>query len=86
MKMGFFVYTTARRFSLLHIDADRNRTRQPAASATLAAGWRVANFVNVHGIQFVASILKDKLPIELSKDEFLVVKLSQKDKLFKIEG
>ena len=46
---------------------------------------RIANLVNTKGIQFVASILKDKLPDELNKDEYVVVKLSQKDKLFRIE-
>jgi uncharacterized protein YydD (DUF2326 family) len=45
---------------------------------------RIANFVNSKGIQYVASILKDKLPIELNKDEYIVLKLSQKDKLFRI--
>ncbi len=47
---------------------------------------RIANLVNAKGIQFIASILKDKLPEELNKNEYVVVKLSQKDKLFKIEG
>lgn len=46
---------------------------------------KIANFVNSKGIQFVASILKDKLPVELNKDEYMAVKLSQKDKLFRIE-
>ncbi|RZB30342.1 MAG: hypothetical protein SRB1_02622 [Desulfobacteraceae bacterium Eth-SRB1] len=46
---------------------------------------RIANLVSANGIQFVASILKDKLPNELNKDEYIVVKLSQKDKLFRIE-
>ena len=46
---------------------------------------RIANLVNAKGIQFVASILKDKLPNELNKDEYVVLKLSQKDKLFRIE-
>ncbi len=46
---------------------------------------RIAHFVNTNGIQFVASILKDKLPDELDKDEYVVVKLSQDDKLFRIE-
>lgn len=36
-------------------------------------------------VQFVASILRDKLPSELNKDEYFVVKLSQADKLFRIE-
>ncbi|MBN1830256.1 MAG: DUF2326 domain-containing protein [Deltaproteobacteria bacterium] len=46
---------------------------------------RIAHFVNTKGIQFVASILKDKLPSDLNKDEYVVVKLSQDDKLFGIE-
>lgn len=37
-------------------------------------------------IQFVASILRDKLPIELNQEKFIVVKLSQDDKLFRIES
>jgi len=45
----------------------------------------IADLVNAKGIQFVASILKDKLPTELNKDEYVVLKLSQEDKLFRIE-
>lgn len=37
-------------------------------------------------VQFVASILRDKLPPELDQDEFVVVRLSQSDKLLRIEG
>ena len=37
-------------------------------------------------VQFVASILRDKLPPWLNSEEFFVVKLSQTDKLFRIEG
>lgn len=37
------------------------------------------------GIQYVASILKDKLPKELNKDEYVILKLSQGNKLFRIE-
>lgn len=47
---------------------------------------KIAKFVNVKGIQFVASILKDKLPVELNKDDYVALKLSQEDKLFRIEG
>jgi uncharacterized protein YydD (DUF2326 family) len=36
-------------------------------------------------VQFVASILRDKLPEELNQDKYFVVKLSQDNKLFKIE-
>ena len=37
-------------------------------------------------VQFVASILRDKLPPELNEDRFVVLKLSQDDKLFRIEN
>jgi hypothetical protein len=47
---------------------------------------KIADFVNENNIQFVASILKDKLPIEINLEKFFVVKLSQKDKLFRIEN
>lgn len=46
----------------------------------------IANLVNENNIQFVASILSDKLPQELNKEEYIVVKLSEDDKLFKIEA
>ena len=46
---------------------------------------KIANLVNAKGIQFVASILKDKLPNELNRDKYVVLKLSQDDKLFRIE-
>ncbi len=45
----------------------------------------IANFVNSKKIQFVASILKDKLPAQLNKEEYIILKLSQQTKLFKIE-
>lgn len=45
----------------------------------------IANLVQEKGIQFIASILKDKLPEELNKDEYVILKLSQTDKLFRIE-
>jgi len=38
---------------------------------------KIAQLVNSKGIQFVESILKDKLPEELNREEFFVVKLSQ---------
>jgi len=47
---------------------------------------KIAEFVNKNNIQFVASILKDKLPEELNKEEYFVIKLSDTDKLFKIEN
>ncbi|MBU0534113.1 MAG: DUF2326 domain-containing protein [Candidatus Omnitrophica bacterium] len=47
---------------------------------------KIAELVNQNKIQFVASILKDKLPEELNNEDYFVVKLSQKDKLFRIEN
>jgi len=47
---------------------------------------KIADFVNSNKIQFVASILKDKLPEELKDEKYFVVKLSQQEKLFKIEN
>jgi uncharacterized protein YydD (DUF2326 family) len=45
---------------------------------------KIADFANRNNIQFVASILKDKLPVELNNEDYFVVKLSQDDKLFRI--
>ena len=47
---------------------------------------KIAELVNRSNIQFVASILKDKLPPELNKDDYFLVKLSQREKLFRIEN
>ena len=47
---------------------------------------KLAEIANRENIQFVASILEDKLPAELRNDDFYVVKLSQNDKLFRIEN
>ncbi|MDX2002683.1 MAG: DUF2326 domain-containing protein [Chitinophagales bacterium] len=47
---------------------------------------RIANFVNKNNIQFVASILKDKLPDELNNEDYFVLTLSQENKLFRIEN
>ncbi|WOA52844.1 DUF2326 domain-containing protein [Dickeya solani] len=48
---------------------------------------RIANLVERYKsqIQYVASILKDKLPKELNDERNFIVKLSQEDKLFRIE-
>lgn len=47
---------------------------------------QVADFLEDKDIQLVISILKDKLPNELNKEDYFIVKLSQKDKLFRIEN
>jgi len=46
---------------------------------------RIAQLVDKEKIQFVASILKDKLPNELNQEKYFVIRLSQDDKLFRIE-
>lgn len=45
----------------------------------------IARMVNARNIQFVASILEDKLPKELRTEEDIVLRLSPTDKLFRIE-
>lgn len=45
---------------------------------------KIAEFVNDSNIQFVASILKDKLPVELNDEKYFIVTLSQSEKLFKV--
>jgi uncharacterized protein YydD (DUF2326 family) len=47
---------------------------------------KIANLVNDSSVQFVASILKDKLPEELNRQEYFIVELSEDNKLFKIEN
>jgi len=47
---------------------------------------QIAKLVNENNIQFVASMLKDKLPDELNNEDYFVIKLSEDDKLFKIEN
>lgn len=43
------------------------------------------DYVSDQNVQFVASILKDKLPDKLRKEEFYVIELSQDNKLLRIE-
>lgn len=47
---------------------------------------KVSEFAKKNNIQFVISILKDKLPEGLEDEGYVVVRLSQEDKLFKIEN
>jgi uncharacterized protein YydD (DUF2326 family) len=47
---------------------------------------KISEFVSRNNIQFVISILRDKLPQELNNEHYFVVRLSQTSKLFKIEG
>lgn len=47
---------------------------------------KIANLVREKGVQFVASILHDKLPPELDDEKNFAVKLSQTDKVLRIES
>lgn len=46
---------------------------------------KIADLVNKSDIQFIASILKDKLPDELNNEDYFVLELSEDNKLFRIE-
>ncbi|MCW3789377.1 DUF2326 domain-containing protein [Plebeiibacterium sediminum] len=46
---------------------------------------KIADLVNKSDIQFVASILKDKLPDELNNEDYFILELSEDNKLFRIE-
>ena len=46
---------------------------------------KIARLAKDSNIQFIASILKDKLPDELKAEANFILKLSQHDKLFRIE-
>ncbi|WP_322906677.1 DUF2326 domain-containing protein [Paenibacillus campi] len=46
---------------------------------------RVSQFAKDNKIQLVFSILKDKLPSELNSSEHIILRLSDQDKLFRIE-
>lgn len=46
---------------------------------------KIRDLVEKHNIQFVASILRDKLPTELNNPEYFIVELSETNKLFRIE-
>lgn len=47
---------------------------------------KIARLADREKVQFVASILKDKLPAELNNERFFALKLTQTDKLFRIES
>ena len=44
------------------------------------------NYIKDKNIQVILSILSDKIPRELNTDDFVVLRLSQENKLFKIEN
>ncbi|HFF9317478.1 DUF2326 domain-containing protein [Clostridium perfringens] len=47
---------------------------------------KISKYIENKNIQLIISILEDKLPIELKDEKYYVVKLSQDEKLFKIEN
>ncbi|MET3696659.1 uncharacterized protein YydD [Bacillus oleivorans] len=47
---------------------------------------KVSDFIKDKNIQLVFSILKDKLPDKLNNEDYIVLRLSQNNKLFKIEN
>ncbi len=46
---------------------------------------KIAEYVSLNNIQFVASVLRSKIPVEINKEENIILKLSQAKKLFMIE-
>ncbi|MCP1157001.1 DUF2326 domain-containing protein [Bacillus infantis] len=46
---------------------------------------KVSNYIKDKDVQLIFSILKDKLPAELDNEENIIIRLSQENKLFKIE-
>ncbi|PGD60760.1 hypothetical protein COE84_26655 [Bacillus wiedmannii] len=46
---------------------------------------KVKDFIKDKNVQLIFSILEDKLPTELNNEKNIIIRLSQKEKLFKIE-
>ena len=46
---------------------------------------KISEIIEQYNIQFVASILKDKIPSEWHSKDYFILELSQNDKLFRIE-
>jgi len=47
---------------------------------------KIANIVNQNNIQFITSILRDKLLAELNDNSYIILSLSESDKLFRVEN
>ena len=71
----------ARQENIPHLDFILNDKKELMSDNQLI---RISEIVEEHNIQFVASILRDKLPAEINQPERFVVELSQDDKLFRI--
>lgn len=72
----------ARKNNIPHLDFLLNDKKELMHGNQLK---RVSNFAKTNKIQLIFSILKDKLPAELDNNDHIVLTLSDKDKLFKIE-
>lgn len=71
----------ARQENIPHLDFILNDKKELMSDNQLI---RIAEIVEETNIQFVSSILKDKLPSEINQSDRFVVELSQEDKLFRI--
>lgn len=71
----------ARQENIPHLDFILNDKKELMSDNQLI---RISEIVEKHSIQFVASILKDKLPPEINQSTRFIVELSQDNKLFKI--
>lgn len=72
----------ARDNGIPHLSFLLNDKRELMSDNQLVA---IAQIVEREDIQFVASILKDKLPTELQDSRYYIAELSKHDKLFRIE-
>ena len=73
----------ARQENIPHLDFLLNDKKEILHNNQLE---KVSDFVTKNNIQLVLTILKDKLPQSLVKDENIILELSQDDKLFRIEN
>ena len=71
----------ARQENIPHLDFILNDKKELMSDNQLI---RISEIVEEQNIQFVASILRDKLPSEINQPKLFVVELSQDDKLFRI--
>lgn len=72
----------ARDLKIPHVDFILNDKKELMFGTQLI---KVSEFANKNKIQLVFSILKDKLPEQLYNSNYIVIELSQNDKLFRIE-
>ena len=71
----------ARQENIPHLDFILNDKKELMSDNQLI---RISEIVEEQNIQFVASILRDKLPSEINQSERFVIELSQDNKLFRI--